>query len=660
LFQTFVLLLTIIRLSSTANQRPFVQDFSCDEASGGTILCNASTTRAAPVFSLQYGSRYKKFLAAADEDGYVSIINTEKTLPTGLDDAVSSSRPVAQWKAHRNAIFDLSWANVDRWMYTASGDMTISLWDTSYAYKITTFHGHIGSVKSVSVSPHAAEIFATGGCDGNLLIWDARVHTTCTNTYHGSAAHRHPVLKLYYPHPRPGQFASRQSQTCNIHPTVTAVQFLGKGSGHMLASGGLDGVVKFWDLRYTIAPSSAVHAPEDDVHTSMSKSIQRTNRNSRLVHLADTPPQTIGKRTFAVTSLALRPDSSQLLVSLKSGHHVMYDVDRPEIGPVKWYGGHTVSSFYVKTAFSGDGSHFASGSSDDQVCIWQVDATPDDGGCCAPYTLKGHESEVTAVAWCPTDFCQLATTADDHTIKVWNINRKQEEEKQEAPPGWVAQPRAEIILAAKPKNLVAVAAAAAAASTPSRMMMEASQEENINANTDDIDDNNNNRMMIDSENNNNNNNQAFNSLEAVAVTTPGTATALNSSRLATTANPTTRFAGRGGAPTSTGNRIRIANALRLSLIQKSKMKRTKQQTLAEALNAARATQAAREERDLNLEDGGTKQQQRRPRSAGTSTSSEEENASQQPSQNPAAAAAGCTTTNTSSSPCVDENQPMNI
>lgn len=39
-----------------------------------------------------------------------------------------------------------------------------------------------------------------------------------------------------------------------------------------------------------------------------------------------------------------------------------------------------------------------------------------DGG--RPYVLPGHEGEVTAVAWCPTDFDQIATTADDATIKV--------------------------------------------------------------------------------------------------------------------------------------------------------------------------------------------------------------------------------------------------
>lgn len=36
---------------------------------------------------------------------------------------------------------------------------------------------------------------------------------------------------------------------------------------------------------------------------------------------------------------------------------------------------------------------------------------------CQPYTLGGHEGEVTAVAWCSSDLEQVATTADDATVR---------------------------------------------------------------------------------------------------------------------------------------------------------------------------------------------------------------------------------------------------
>jgi hypothetical protein len=40
-----------------------------------------------------------------------------------------------------------------------------------------------------------------------------------------------------------------------------------------------------------------------------------------------------------------------------------------------------------------------------------------------PVTLPGHAGEVTAVAWCPGDHCQLVTAADDATLRVWSMDR---------------------------------------------------------------------------------------------------------------------------------------------------------------------------------------------------------------------------------------------
>jgi WD40 repeat protein len=51
----------------------------------------------------------------------------------------------------------------DSWMLAASGDQTISLWDTGLAEPLGFFKGHTGSVKSVCPQPGCSDVFASGG-----------------------------------------------------------------------------------------------------------------------------------------------------------------------------------------------------------------------------------------------------------------------------------------------------------------------------------------------------------------------------------------------------------------------------------------------------------------------------------------------------------------
>jgi len=91
-----------------------------------------------------------------------------------------------------------------------------------------------------------------------------------------------------------------------------------------------------------------------------------------------------------------------------------------------------VNSFYVKSAWNSDGSHFASGSSDSKVYIWQAEGR----GAQDAYVLAGHEKEVTTVAWCPTDPLEIASAADDCTLRIWKVDRVQQEEEPDPPRKW--------------------------------------------------------------------------------------------------------------------------------------------------------------------------------------------------------------------------------
>ena len=60
----------------------------------------------------------------------------------------------AEWTAHSNAVFDVSWMHQESKLLTASGDQSCVLWDMVNIKSIDTFKGHTSSVKSVDWRPH--------------------------------------------------------------------------------------------------------------------------------------------------------------------------------------------------------------------------------------------------------------------------------------------------------------------------------------------------------------------------------------------------------------------------------------------------------------------------------------------------------------------------
>jgi len=60
---------------------------------------------------------------------------------------------IADWQAHRSAIFDIDWMPGENQLVTASGDKRIGLWDVASEHNIAVFHGHTSSVKAVHFLP---------------------------------------------------------------------------------------------------------------------------------------------------------------------------------------------------------------------------------------------------------------------------------------------------------------------------------------------------------------------------------------------------------------------------------------------------------------------------------------------------------------------------
>lgn len=79
-------------------------------------------------------------------------------------------------QCHFNAVFDLEWMPDQMKLVSVSGDHTAKLWELTESKLVETraFTGHYRSVKTAAFCKTDSAVFATGGRDGSILIWDTR------------------------------------------------------------------------------------------------------------------------------------------------------------------------------------------------------------------------------------------------------------------------------------------------------------------------------------------------------------------------------------------------------------------------------------------------------------------------------------------------------
>ncbi|KAK3237017.1 hypothetical protein CYMTET_52876 [Cymbomonas tetramitiformis] len=369
--------------------RPFIADFSHAATRGAGIVRIAPPDESGeqigvPPFAVKFSKTAKagRLIAVADEEGYLTLIDSTKALPQEVFG--SEYNPEAQWLAHQNAVFDTAWSQGDTQLLTASGDQTVKVWDVETQRQILCARGHTGSVKTVSLNSANESIFASGGRDGAILLWDQRMLNG------GASSSAGPVASLQDAHGEKKKTRGRKSDIkSRTRASITSVLFLHDDST-LASSSTVDGVVKVWDVRRLDRPALLSSRCRADTEGSM--------------------------RSHGIASLAQDPSRSRLVASSSNGVISMYDSLRPEIGPIRQFTGHQFS-LYIKVAFSCDGTHLVSGSGDKNVYIWQVDR-PD----LEPYTLQGHEGEVSGVDWCGQDFGTIATCGDDSTVRVWQMS----------------------------------------------------------------------------------------------------------------------------------------------------------------------------------------------------------------------------------------------
>ncbi|XP_058833548.1 protein lethal(2)denticleless [Topomyia yanbarensis] len=332
-------------------------------------------------------------LAIANEDGKVAIQDTSlPNLEPGGERALEGEQ------CHLNAVFDVEWMPGDMKLVSASGDHTARLWALTESKLVSSqvFNGHSRSVKTASFRQTDPAVFATGGRDGVIVLWDIRAQL-------GSNLAPRADSCIFSGHAggpgTPSAYRKRTRATPKIPPngcssSITGLAF--QDDNTLISCGAGDGIIKVWDVRRHYSSHNRDPLPKYSFPYA-------------------------GKTTLkGFTNLLIDSTRKRLYVNCMDNHIYCYNISSYAAQPIQRYSGFKNGTFYIKSYLSPDGQYLISGSSDEKSYIWNVDsANP-------LVRLNGHTVEVTSVAWMQRyNDIRIVTCSDDARHKIWRIGPEQ-------------------------------------------------------------------------------------------------------------------------------------------------------------------------------------------------------------------------------------------
>ncbi|RHY26294.1 hypothetical protein DYB32_007828, partial [Aphanomyces invadans] len=249
---------------------------------------------------------------------------------------------------HKNAVLQVQWTYDGSSVVSASADKTVGLWDAEAGKRVKNYRGHSAIVNSVCPVPKGPQMLASGSDDSTIKVYP-------TNVF------------LLFSCPLPWQIwdarMKREVHTIEERFQVTAVCF--GDNSYTVFSGGVDGLVKQWDLRKPTENGAAA------------------------------PVEILAGHSEIVTSLQLSPDGNFVLSNAMDSTLRKWDV-RPfcegDRCRMVYYGAkHSNDRNLIRANWSPDMKHIGSGSADRYVYIWDADTGA------LRYHLPGHAGSVNEV-----------------------------------------------------------------------------------------------------------------------------------------------------------------------------------------------------------------------------------------------------------------------
>jgi Prp8 binding protein len=252
-------------------------------------------------------------------------------------------------KGHSGAITELHWSPDGIHIYSSSTDKSVGVFDAQVGERVKRFKGHQSFVQSCHTVRRGPPLIVSGSDDSTAKLWDTR-EKRCVQTIQ----HKFPV---------------------------TAVSF--NDSGDHIFTGGLDNVIRMWDLRKAGVTTLTLSGHED-----------------------------------TVSGLALSPDGNYILSNAMDNTVRIWDVRPFALGDrnVKTFHGalHNFEKNLLRCNWSPDGNRITAGSSDRFVYVWDTTSRR------ILYKLPGHAGSVNEVIFHPKEPI-IASCSSDRNIYLGEL-----------------------------------------------------------------------------------------------------------------------------------------------------------------------------------------------------------------------------------------------
>lgn len=309
-------------------------------------------------------------------------------------------------EVHENEVWFLQFSHDGRHLASASKDCTAIIWEVVGEDYVKLKYWLIGHEKPVS--------FVAWSPDDQMLL-------TCGNE---------EVVKLW-------DIESGECKHTFDKPNSSFTACAWFPDGKRFISGGGDKCIYIWDVdgkeldswkggRMPRINDLTVTADGNHLISICEKDIRIYNLNTKLERVIE--------EEKSITSLSVSKDGSFLLVNLVNQEIHLWDIKDNSKLDIKdnskllfKYKGHRQTRYVIRSCFGGsDQAFIVSGSEDSQVYIWHR------GNGELLEVLPGHSGTVNCVSWNPVNPHMFASASDDHTIRIWGLNKNVCKRKDES------------------------------------------------------------------------------------------------------------------------------------------------------------------------------------------------------------------------------------